>query len=108
MTAGKFNDLRHLCFRHLIGEDAADTHTVTVDMQHHLDRVLAALGEEFFQNMDDELHRRVVVVEQQHFIQAGLFGARTRLGDDPGAGAVPPVLLVVAVARVLHACRLKP
>ena len=46
MAAGEFNDLRHFCFRHLVGEDAADAHAVAVDMQHHLHRFLAALVEE--------------------------------------------------------------
>ena len=41
MAAGEFNDLRHFCFGHLIGEHAADPHTVPVDMQHDLHRLIA-------------------------------------------------------------------
>ena len=46
MAAGKFNDLRHFCFRHLVGEHTANTHAVAVDMQHHLNGFLAILVEE--------------------------------------------------------------
>ena len=43
MPPGEFNDLRDFCFRHLEGENAADAHAVAMDMQHHLDRLLAVL-----------------------------------------------------------------
>ena len=88
MTAGEFNDLRHFCFRHLIGEHAADPHAMAMDMQHHFDGVFPALGEECFQDVDDELHRRVIVVQDQNFVQAWPLRFWPCLGHDPGAGAV--------------------
>src|SRR6185437_10163090 len=36
----------------------------------------------FAQYRDDEFHRRVIVVEQQYAIHAGLLGLRTGTGDD--------------------------
>ena len=57
MAASKFNNLRHVCFRHFIGEHAADAHAMAMDMQHHLDRVLAAFGKEFFQTTFSILRR---------------------------------------------------
>ena len=90
MPPGEFNDLGDFCFRHLKCEDAANAHAVAMDMQHHLDGILAALGEEFFQDVDDEFHRRVVVVEQKHLVEAGLLGLGARFGDDAGAGIPEP------------------
>ncbi len=66
MSAGEFNHLRHFCFRHFVGENSADTHTMAVDLEHDLHGLVAALVEETFQDMNDELHRREVVVEQKH------------------------------------------
>ena len=99
MAAGEFNDLGHLGFRHLEGEDAADPDAVTVDMQHHLDRILAALAENLLQNVNDKLHRRVVVVEQEHLVEIGLLGLGARLGDDAGSRTVIvlPILAVPAI-----------
>ena len=87
MTAGKFNDLRHFGLGNLVGEDAADAHAVAMDMQHDLNGLVAVLVEKPLQDMHHEFHRRVVVVQQQHFVQAGLLGFRPRLGRDPAAGA---------------------
>ena len=72
MSAGEFNDLRHFCFRNLVGEHAANTHAMTMDMQHDLHRFLARLAEEPLQDVHDELHRRVIVVQQKNFVEAGL------------------------------------
>ena len=72
---------------------------MTVDMQHHLDRVFAAFGEEFFQNMNDELHRRVIVVEQEDLVEGWFFGLRARTGDDTGAGIVA---LAISAVRIAH------
>ena len=96
MAAGEFNDLGYLGFRHLEGEQAADPHAMAVDMQHHLDRILAALAEDLLQDMNDELHRRVVVVEQKHPVETELLGLGTRLSDDAGASA-DTVLAVMAI-----------
>ena len=103
MPPGKFNDLGDLGFRDLESEDAADADTVAMDVQHHIDRFLAGLAENLFQDMDDELHRRVVVVQQQDLVEAGLLGLGARFGDDAGSGVARPVLaVVVIVARILH------
>ena len=92
MPAGEFNDLGHFGFRHFEGEDAANAHAMAMDMQHHVHRLLAGLAEDFFQDMDDELHRRVVVVQQQHLVERRLLGLGARFGDDAGAGIARPVL----------------
>ena len=101
MAAGKFNDLRHFCLRHFVGEHAADTHAMTMDMQHHLHRFLAVLVEEPLQNMNDELHRRVVVVQDEDFVEAGLLGLGARFRDDAGtiAGSVALIVVILSVAH---------
>ena len=50
------------------GVDAADAAPVVVDLQHDLRRGLEVLVEILLQHHDDELHRRVVVVEQDHLV----------------------------------------
>ena len=87
MAAGEFNDLRHFCLRNLERKHAANPHTVTMDMEHDLDRLIAILVEEALENEHHELHRRVIVVQQQHFVQAGLLGFRPRLGRNAAAGS---------------------
>ena len=96
MAAGEFNDLRHFGFRHFEGEHAADTHTVTVDMEHDLHGIVAILVEEPLQHMNDEFHRRVVVVQDEDLVEARLLGFRPRLGDDARshAGALPALASV--------------
>ena len=101
MTAGKFNDLRHFCFGNFVGEHAANPHTVAMDMQHYLNRVLPALGEKIFQDMNDEFHRRVVVVQQQNLVKRRLFDLGAGFRDDTGAGTIL-ALAVIVVAGVLH------
>ena len=83
MTAGKFNDLRHFSFRHLVGEHPANTHAMAVDMQHHLNGFLAILVEEALENVNDELHGRVVVVQDENLVEAGLLGLWARFVTTP-------------------------
>ena len=96
MSARKFNDLRHFRLSHLKCEHAAYTHAMTMDMEHHLYRVLAVFGEEFLKYMHNEFHRRVVVVEQKNLVERRFLGFRARARDDTGAGIV--AFSAVAVA----------
>ena len=47
MVAGEFNDLRHFCFRDLKSENAANAHTMAMDMQHDLHRLFVILPKIF-------------------------------------------------------------
>ena len=100
MPARKFNDLRHFGFSHLKCEDAANTHAMAMDVKHHLYRVLPALGEEFLQDMHNELHGRVVIVKQKHLVERRFLCFRTRAGDNTGTGIV--AFSAVAVAEIPH------
>ena len=75
---------------------------MAMDMQHYVHGLLAGLAENLFQDVDDELHRRVVVVQQQNLVERRFLGLGARFGDDAGAGIARPVLAVIAVARILH------
>ena len=103
MSAGEFNHLRHFCFGNFVGEDSADTHTVTMDLEHDLHRLVAPLVEEAFEDVHDEFHRRVIVVEQENFVEAGPLRLRARFGDNAGADAV--VLARLASVTLLFAHR---
>jgi hypothetical protein len=86
MFAGKVHHLRHFCFGHFVGENAAFTDAVVMDMQHDSGRRFVVLVEELLQHVHHELHRGVVVIQNQHAIEARTFGLRPGLGDDRGPG----------------------
>src|SRR5262245_26197589 len=65
-------DLRHLCFCHLKGKHAANTHTTMVDMERDLGGRFSTLVEKPLQDMNHELHRSVVVIQQEHTIERRL------------------------------------
>ncbi|MNJ32405.1 hypothetical protein D3C77_270700 [compost metagenome] len=90
VTSRRLDHLGDLGFGHFIGEDAADPDAMLVHMQHDAGRVLAALLEEPLQHVDDEFHRRVVVVQDQHSIERGPLKLRLCLGGDgaPGGSAL--------------------
>jgi len=105
MTAGEFNDLRNFRFGDIVGENAADADTVTVDMQHDFNRRLATLVENLLEDVNDELHGRVVVVEDEHLVEARLLGLGARFRDDPGAVVTVPrslAALAFSVTSVFH------
>ena len=62
------NDLGHFCFRHLVGEHPADPHAVLMYVKHYASRVFARLIEELLKHIDDEFHRRVVVIQEQYAV----------------------------------------
>jgi len=88
MAAREFNHLCHFCFRHLVGEHTANPYAVTMYVKHDLNRLVATLVEKPLQNMNDELHRRVIVVQDQHFVQAWPLRFRPCFGHNAGAGTV--------------------
>ena len=98
VLAGEIHHLRHFGFRHLIGVDAALADAVLVDVQHDTRGVVLALAEETHDDMHDELHRRVVVIEEEDAIEVRPLRLRPRFGDNRGAKAD---LSAIVLARVL-------
>lgn len=105
MPSGEFDDLGDLGFRDVVGKNAADADTVPMNVQHNFHRGFPALVEDLLQYVNDELHRRIVVVEYEHLIQAGLFGFGPCLGNDAGASVTVPrslATLAPTVPSVFH------
>ena len=92
---GEVHHLIDLGLCDFIGEDTAHADTLLVDVQHHPCRLIGIHLEKGLQHMDDKFHRSVVVVEQQHFILAGLlrFGPRAR--GKAYAGTAPIVAIAI-------------
>ena len=98
MLARKIHHLRHLGLGDLVGENPALTDAMLVNMQHDLGSGFDILAEEALDDVNDELHRRVVVVQNQHAVQVRTLGLRLDLGDDRRRGTVGPsgtILIVV-------------
>ena len=98
MFACKVHHLRYLGFCDLIRIDAAFADAVVVDMQHYSCGGFVVLSEEAFQNMHDELHRRVIVVENEDPVHVRPLGLRLGLGDDRSAR---PALVVATLAIIV-------
>ena len=100
MSAGEFNHLRHFCFRHFVGEDSADTHTMPVDLQHDLHGLVATFVEESLEDVHDEFHRRVVVVQQKHLIETGLLRLGPCFRNHAGSGAIADAVVLARLAAI--------
>ncbi len=87
MSAGEFNDLCDLCLGNFVGENSADTDAVAMNLKHDMYRLVAPFVEKAFQYMHDELHWRVVVVQQQHLVQTRPLRFRPRLCNHVGTDA---------------------
>src|SRR5262249_51831214 len=97
--AGKVHHLRHLGLGHLVGVDPALADSMLVHVHHDPMGGFVVLVEEALKHMHDELHRRVVVVEQQHAVEVGALGLRPGLGDDRRARRARSALAVVLVGE---------
>ena len=64
----------HLRFGHFVRVDAAEALTLRVHHHHDPIRLGRLLVEDRLQNLDDELHRGVVVVQQQDLEELRLLG----------------------------------
>src|SRR4029077_11205471 len=83
----------------LVSENAAFADAVLMHMHHDAMRRLAILVEETLEDVDHELHRRVVVVEQQNPIEVRPLGLRLGLGDDRSAGSALAFALAIVVRQ---------
>ncbi len=99
MFAGKVHNLRHFCFRDLVREDAAFANSMLMHVHHDAMRRLVILVEEALQDMNHELHRRVVVVQKQNTIKVRPLGLRSRPGDDGGPRSTFAFALAVVVSE---------
>jgi hypothetical protein len=68
-----------------------------MDMEHDLGGFFAVLLENVLQDVDDELHRRVIVIQHQYLVH------RRFLGPGAGQGQRPATALAIALLVVANA-----
>lgn len=71
MLARVNHHLRHLGLRNLVREYPTDALAAGMNLKHDASGVLAVQPEHVLQDIDDELHWRVVVVQQDHLVKGG-------------------------------------
>ena len=79
MTPGKIVDLRNLGFRNFVRINTTHPLTACMNMKHYLGCFLTAHAEEMLQDLNDELHRSIVVVQENDFVKTRLLKLGTRL-----------------------------
>ena len=100
MFSREVHHLRHFGFGDLIRKNATLPDAVMMNMQHDRGRSFNVLVEEFLQNVNHKLHRRVVVVEDQDAIEVRAFGLRLDLGNDRRSRPAPSIIAIVILAHV--------
>ncbi len=98
ILSGEIHDLGHFGLGHLECIDPALAYPMIVDMEHYACGGFTVFLEKTLQHMDHEFHGRVVVVEDENPVEAGLLGLGFRARDDgcPAAG------LIAVTAAILH------
>ena len=96
MLARQIHHLSYFGFSYFVRVNAADANPLLVDVEHDMGRLLVILVEEALQDHDDELHRRVVVIEQEDLVQTRLLGLRARPGDHIGPGVAGGLIPIVS------------
>src|SRR5437764_13368443 len=102
VLAREVHHLRHLGLGDFIGEHAALANPMVMNVQHDLGGGLDVLLEEPFQDENDELHRSIVVIQDQDAIKIRALGLWLDLGDDGSsrtAGASGAVFVIAHSGR---------
>ena len=103
MLPGEIHHTRYFGLRDLKCIDPTFADTMIVNVEHDFCRLFSILTEKSFQNVNDKLHRCVVIVENQHAIEAWLLGFCMSARDDSRTtAAIPAVGIVVSI--FLHCC----
>mgnify|MGYP004051955115 FL=1 len=105
MLTSKIHDLGDFGFRDFVGEDTANADPLLVDMQHDLRGFFLVHREKRLQDMDDELHRRVIVVKHQHLVHRRLFGFRPRFERDAGFTVVVGAVFLIVIRHMKPSMR---
>lgn len=85
VLTGEIHDLRHLGLGDLICIDPTFADTVIVNMHHDPVSGFVVFLEYALENVNHELHGRVVVIQDKHAIKAGALRPCFGAGDDRGA-----------------------
>ena len=104
MFAREVHHLSYFGLRYLISIDPTFANSMVMHMQHNSCGSFMILAEEPLQHVHNELHWRVVIVEDEHTIHIRSLGLRLGLGDDGGAwAALVAFALAVVVCHARHA-----
>ena len=95
MAAGEIHDLTYLGFSDFMAEHANHGDAFLMNGQHDFKRLRMGHAKKPFQNVNDELHRRIVVVQQQHFVK--WWALRPRAGLDRDTAVI--VIVVAVIGR---------
>ena len=98
MFSRKVHHLSDLRFRYLVSKNPAFAYSVVMHMQHNSCGGFVILPKEPLQDVHNEFHWRVVIVEDEHSVHVRPLGLRFGLGNDPGRR---PALIVPALAVVV-------
>ena len=71
MLTGKSTHLLDFGQRDIPWKHATDAAALMVDLQHHVGGLLQAHRLELLQNLHHEVHRREIIVQQEHLVQRG-------------------------------------
>src|SRR4051812_38601776 len=96
---GEVHDLSHFGLGHLVREDPALADAMIVYVQHNARRIILAFSEEAHDNMHDEFHRRVIVIQEQDAVEVRPLGLRPRLRDN---GRAKADLSTIVLPRILR------
>lgn len=88
MLTSKIHHQRHLGFSDLVSVYPTNPDAFVVDVKHDLGGLVLPFAKEPLQYKHDEFHRRVVIVEQQNFVERRFLGLGPRFRDDSCAAFV--------------------
>src|SRR5216683_5671471 len=91
--------LSHLGLRNLISKYPTYSFTLGMHLQHNASCFGAVHRKETLQDIDHELHRSVVVIDQHNLIEWGALELRRRFFDDQ-ACSIPPTFDVTHASSV--------
>ena len=97
---GKIHHLRHFGLSNFVCEDTTHADALLVDMQHHTRCLFSVHLKKCLQHMNDKFHRGVIVIEQQHFILAGLFRLWARACGKANARTSAAIIIFIVTAII--------
>ena len=77
---------------------------MVMDVEHYLGRGLDILLEELLKDVNDEFHRRIIVVQDQNPIQIRAFCLWLDLGNDRCGGTAGPPGAVLIITHSGNRC----
>lgn len=100
MLTGKIHHLLDLGLGDFIGKDAADTDAPLVHMQHDTRCFLAGLVEKPLENVNNEFHGSVIVIQHKNPVHRRLFRLCPGFNDDTGTATPIIIAIIIEAIRV--------